>query len=90
MPKTFLYAGAAPSEDEAIPSAGCDGFQGPILDHRDKVSILVIGRPTAVNRVILEMSHLGFSDSIEWSKSIPTDRKQESMRVLTRYVFVDS
>ena len=55
--------------DEAIPSAGRDGFQGPILDHRDKVSILVIGRPTAVNRVILEMSHLGFSDSIEWSKS---------------------
>ena len=50
----------------------------------------MIGRPTAVNRVILEMSHLGFSDSIEWSKSIPTDRKQESMRVLTRYVFVDS
>jgi len=80
MPKTFLYAGV-PSEDEAVPSAGGD---------RDKVSILVIGRPTAVNRVILEMSHLGFSDSIEWSKSIPTDRKQESMRVLTRYVFVDS
>lgn len=88
MPKTFLYA-SAPSEDEAISSAG-DGPQGAAFDHRDKVSILVIGRPTAVNRVILEMSHLGFSDSIEWSKSIPTERQQESMRVLTRYVFVDS
>ncbi len=80
MPKTFLYAGAA-SEDEAVPSPGGD---------RDKVRILVIGRPTAVNRVILEMSHVGFSDSIEWSKSIPTDRSQESMRVLTRYVFGNS
>jgi hypothetical protein len=80
MPKTFLYANA-PSEDEAIPSSGGE---------RDKVRILVIGRPTAVNRVISEMSHVGFSDSVEWSKPIPTDRQQEAMRVLTRYVFADS
>ncbi|MBE9156947.1 hypothetical protein IQ265_08915 [Nodosilinea sp. LEGE 06152] len=80
MPKTFLYT-SAPSEDEATPSTAGE---------RDKVRVLVIGRPTAVNRVILEMSHLGFSDSIEWSKPIPTDRQQESMRVLTRYVFSDS
>jgi hypothetical protein len=80
MPKTFLYANT-PSEDEAMAASGGD---------RDKVRILVIGRPTAVNRVISEMSHVGFSDSVEWSKPIPTDRRQESMRVLTRYVFGDS
>lgn len=85
MPKTFLYTDA-PSEDEATPST----VKRPVFDHRDKVRILVIGRPTAVNRVILEMSHVGFSDSIEWSRPIPTDRQQESMRVLTRYVFSDS
>lgn len=89
MPKTFLYASAS-SEDEAMSSSGGDRLKGPVSDHRDKVRVLVIGRPTAVNRVILEMSHLGFSDSIEWSKPIPTDRRQESMRVLTRYVFADS
>ncbi|PSN16787.1 hypothetical protein C7293_00785 [filamentous cyanobacterium CCT1] len=88
MPKTFLYT-STPSEDEATPSTG-DGSKGPVFDQRDKVRILVIGRPTAVNRVILEMSHVGFSDSIEWSKPIPTDRQQESMRVLTRVVFSDS
>jgi hypothetical protein len=88
MPKTFLYASAS-SEDEAAASAG-NGLKGPVSDHRDKVRILVVGRPSAVNRVILEMSHVGFSDSIEWSKPIPTDRQQESMRVLTRYVFADS
>ncbi len=80
MPKTFLYARAL-SEDETNPTSGGD---------RDKVRILVIGRPVAVDRVILEMSHLGFSESIEWSKPIPTDRQQESMRVLTRYVFADA
>jgi hypothetical protein len=79
MPKTFLYANSL-SADGAINSSG----------DRDKVRILVIGRPTAVNRVISEMSHVGFSDSVEWSKPIPTDRQQESMRVLTRYVFADS
>ncbi len=88
MPKTFLYASAS-SEHEATSSAG-DRPKGSANDHRDKVRILVIGRPTAVNRVILEMSHVGFSDSIEWSKAIPTDRQQEAMRVLTRYVFADS
>lgn len=85
MPKTFLYASA---EDERAPSGD-----------RDKVRILVIGRPSAINRVISEMSHVGFSDSVEWSKPIPTDRQrderqhnrqQESMRILTRYVFGDS
>lgn len=89
MPKTFLYASAS-SEHEATSSSGGDRLKGPVSDHRDKVRILVVGRPTAVNRVILEMSHVGFSDSIEWSKAIPTDRQQESMRVLTRYVFADS
>ncbi|MBW4484492.1 MAG: hypothetical protein KME14_18310 [Tildeniella torsiva UHER 1998/13D] len=89
MPKTFLYASASP-DDEATSSLGGDRLKGPVSEHRDKVRILVVGRPTAVNRVILEMSHLGFSDSIEWSKPIPTDRQQESMRVLTRYVFADS
>ncbi|WP_017300037.1 hypothetical protein [Nodosilinea nodulosa] len=89
MPKTFLYA-SAPSEDEAIPPTGGDGPKGPAYDHRDKVRILVIGRSTAVNRVISEMSHLGFSDTVEWSKPLPTDRDRESMRVLTRYVFADS
>ncbi|TVQ07566.1 MAG: hypothetical protein EA368_13900 [Leptolyngbya sp. DLM2.Bin27] len=78
MPKTFLYTNAS-SEDETTPSGD-----------RDKVRILVIGRPSAVNRVISEMSHVGFSDSVEWSKSIPTDRQKESMRILTRYVFADS
>lgn len=85
MPKTFLYANTS-SEDEAMPSAGGD---------RDKVRILVIGPPSAVNRVISEMSHVGFSDSVEWSKPIPTDlqkdnRQKESMRILTRYVFGNS
>ncbi|HSM82277.1 MAG TPA: hypothetical protein VLS96_11350 [Nodosilinea sp.] len=80
MPKTFLYANA-PSGDEATPASGYD---------RDKVRILVVGPPAAVNRVISEMSHVGFSDSVEWSKPIPTERQQESMRVLTRYVFADS
>ncbi|MBD2234206.1 hypothetical protein [Phormidium tenue] len=88
MPKTFLYANAS-SEHEATPS-GSDRPEGSASEHRDKVRILVIGRPTAINRVILEMSHVGFSDSIEWSKAIPTDRQRESMRVLTRYVFADS
>ncbi len=87
MPKTFLYT-STPPEDEATPATVGDRAKGP--DQRDKVRILVIGRPTAVNRVILEMSHVGFSDSIEWSKPIPTDRQQESMRVLTRVVFSDS
>ncbi len=82
MPKTFLYANTA-SEGADLPSAGGDV-------HRDKVRILVVGRPAAVNRVISEMSHVGFSDSVEWSKPIPTDRQKESMRVLTRYVFGDS
>lgn len=89
MPKTFLYASAS-SEHEATSSSGDERLKGPASDHRDKVRILVIGRPTAVNRVISEMSHVGFSDSIEWSKPIPTDRQRESMRVLTRYVFADS
>ncbi|MBE9111287.1 hypothetical protein IQ273_17920 [Nodosilinea sp. LEGE 07298] len=89
MPKTFLYANA-PSEDGATPSVKGDEPNGPVFDHRDKVRILVIGRPSAVNRVITEMSHVGFSDSVEWSKPIPTDRKQEAMRVLTRVVFSDS
>ncbi|MBD2105841.1 hypothetical protein [Nodosilinea sp. FACHB-13] len=89
MPKTFLYASAS-SEHEATSSSGDEQPKGPASDHRDKVRILVIGRPTAVNRVISEMSHVGFSDSIEWSKPIPTDRQRESMRVLTRYVFADS
>ncbi|MBD2114608.1 MULTISPECIES: hypothetical protein [Cyanophyceae] len=89
MPKTFLYASAS-SEHEATSSSGDEPLKGPASDHRDKVRILVIGRPTAVNRVISEMSHVGFSDSIEWSKPIPTDRQRESMRVLTRYVFADS
>lgn len=88
MPKTFLYASA--SSDNEATSSGGDRPKGTASDHRDKVRILVVGRPTAVNRVILEMSHVGFSDSIEWSKAIPTDRQQESMRVLTRYVFADS
>ncbi|MEA5448929.1 hypothetical protein VB780_10145 [Leptolyngbya sp. CCNP1308] len=89
MPKTFLYASAS-SEEAATSSSAGDRLKGPISDHRDQVRVLVVGRPRAVNRVILEMSHLGFSDSIEWSKPIPTDRQQESMRVLTRYVFADS
>ncbi len=86
MPKTFLSASA---EDEKTPSGD-----------RDKVRILVIGRPSAVNRVISEMSHVGFSDSVEWSKPIPTDhqrdnrqkddRQKESMRILTRYVLGES
>lgn len=92
MPKTFLYAGA---EDESMPSTGGDRPNGEVFDHRDKVRILVIGRPSAVNRVITEMSHVGFSDSVEWSKPIPTDRQKddrekESMRILTRYVFGNS
>jgi hypothetical protein len=70
-----------------MPSSGGDRPQGPTNDHRDKVRILVVGPTNAVNRVILEMSHLGFSDAIEWSKPIPTDRRHEAMRVLTRYVF---
>ncbi|NMF86105.1 hypothetical protein [Nodosilinea sp. P-1105] len=77
MPKTFLYARALSEEGASLTSGG----------DRDKVRILVIGRPSAVDRVILEMSHLGFSESIEWSKPIPTDRQREAMRVLTRYVF---
>lgn len=89
MPKTFLYANTAPDGADR-PSNGGDGPKGPVFDHRDKVRILVVGRPAAVNRVISEMSHVGFSDSVEWSKPIPTDRQQESMRVLTRYVFGNS
>lgn len=96
MPKTFLYADA---EDESMPSTGGDRPNGTAFDHRDKVRILVIGRPSAVNRVITEMSHVGFSDSVEWSKPIPTERQKddrqnnrqkESMRILTRYVFGNS
>lgn len=79
MPKTFLYENIS-SEDQ--PKAADV--------ERDKVRILVVGRTSAVNRVVLEMSHLDFSDSVEWSKPIPTDRPDESMRVLTRYVFTDS
>lgn len=89
MPKTFLYANV-PSEDESMPSTGGDRPNGTVFDHRDKVRILVIGRPSAVNRVITEMSHVGFSDSVEWSKPIPTERQKESMRILTRYVFGNS
>ncbi|MGF1570189.1 MAG: hypothetical protein ACFCVD_19320 [Nodosilinea sp.] len=81
MPKTFLYTNAPSDSENEITPAGLD---------RDKVRILVIGRPAAINRVVLEMSHLGFSDSVEWSKPLPTDRQNESMRILTRYVFADS
>jgi hypothetical protein len=81
MPKTFLYAHASEEDDANWPIPNCP--------ERDKVRILVIGRPQSINRVIREMSHVGFSDVIEWSKSLPTDRPQESMRILTRYVFAE-
>ena len=75
MSKVFLHAHSQPSEDGQ--KAASD---------RDKVRILVIGPPAAVDRVIYEMNHVGFSETIEWSKSMPTDRPKEFMRILTRYV----
>ncbi|NJL48780.1 MAG: hypothetical protein HC929_16510 [Leptolyngbyaceae cyanobacterium SM2_5_2] len=81
MPKTFLYVDASSEDDTKLPVASLAGLE------REQVRVLVIGRPLAVNRVIQEMSHVGFSDSIEWSKPIPTNKRDEAMRILTRYVF---
>jgi|GEM_PF-1364349 hypothetical protein len=81
MPKTFLYVHASSEDDAMLPSTSLAGLE------RDQVRVLVIGRPLAINRVVQEMSHVGFSDSIEWSKPIPTNKPDEAMRILTRYVF---
>ncbi|MGB3137130.1 MAG: hypothetical protein WBB18_10030 [Nodosilinea sp.] len=89
MPRTFLHT-STPSEDESRPLLKGNSSKETTSGHREKVRILVIGCPTAIDRVVSEMSHVGFSDSIEWSKPMPTDRQQESMRVLTRYVFSGS
>jgi hypothetical protein len=75
MSKVFLNANPQPSDD-----------QQNAASERDKVRILVIGSPAAVDRVVFEMNHVGFSETIEWSKPMPTDRPKESMRILTRYV----
>lgn len=84
MVKTFLDSSGLAStpenstEFEAIPESG-----------REKVRIIVIGSPSASNRVIHEMNHLGLTEAIEWSKPIPTEKPHESMRILTRYVLWD-
>ena len=56
---------------------------------REKVRILVIGSSYAVERVVFELYRVGFAEVLEWSKPQPTEKVNEVMRVLTRYVIVE-
>ena len=75
MAKAFLSENSDPLATSSAP-----------VVHREKVKILVIGSTLATQRVIHEFSRIGFSDTVEWSRPLPTHDPDESMRILTRYV----
>lgn len=57
---------------------------------RERVKLLVIGSSFAVERVIHELYRVGFAEVREWSQPLPTGTYGEVMRILSRYVIVES
>jgi hypothetical protein len=83
MPQAFLPSSLpsantqAPMATESTPEPG-----------REKVVLTVRGSVHATERVIHELYRVGFAEVREWSKSVPTGKVNEVMRVLTRHVII--
>jgi hypothetical protein len=56
---------------------------------RERIKMIVIGSPKAVNSVIRKQYVLGFANVTEWSPLQPTSNSDEVMSVLRRQILID-
>ena len=78
-----------PNTSETPTPPNCDDIPTQPRRKRERIKMIVIGSPKAVNSVIRKQYVLGFANVTEWSPLQPTSNSDEVMSVLRRQILID-
>jgi hypothetical protein len=78
-----------PNTNETPTSPNSDDIPTQPHRKRERIKMIVIGSPKAVNSVIRKQYVLGFANVTEWSPLQPTSNSDEVMSVLRRQILID-
>jgi hypothetical protein len=77
-----------PNTNETPTPPNSDNIPQQPQPKRERIKMIVIGSPQAVNSVIRKQYVLGFADVTEWSPLQPTSKLNEVMSVLRKQITI--
>jgi hypothetical protein len=78
-----------PNTNETPTPPNPDNIPTAPQPRRERIKMIVIGSPKAVNSVIRTQYVLGFANVTEWSPLQPTSNSDEVMSVLRRQILIN-
>jgi hypothetical protein len=78
-----------PNTNETPTSPNPDNIPTAPQPRRERIKMIVVGSPQAVNSVIRTQYVLGFANVTEWSPLQPTSNSDEVMSVLRRQILIN-